>query len=132
MVICVLVVLAWWLLRPRMGRNHGWSRQLAAQSQISAFGVALETFKMDTGFYPATQPGLSALLSNSSSYTNWKGPYLKEVSADPWGNNYVYQAPGLQHTNSFDLVSWGPDGKFNTADDLINSGQETALIQPTR
>ena len=40
----------------------------------------------------------------------WNGPYLKGglVPADPWGNPYVYRAPG-QH-GTYDILSYGSDG----------------------
>jgi len=44
------------------------------------------------------------------SINAWNGPYLKGgvVPADPWGNAYVYRAPG-QH-GTYDILSYGADG----------------------
>ena len=41
----------------------------------------------------------------------WNGPYLKggTVPPDPWGNAYVYRAPG-QEGRTYDLLSYGADG----------------------
>ena len=30
---------------------------------------------------------------------------------DPWGHPNVYRCPGLHNTITFDVYSWGPDGK---------------------
>ena len=119
-VICVLVVLAWWLVHPRMGGRPSQSRHVAAATQISSFTTVLDAFKVDTGFYPPTQPGLSALLSNSSASMGWKGPYLKELPKDPWGNEYYYEYPGRLNPSSYDLISGGLDGKVGSEDDISN------------
>jgi general secretion pathway protein G len=129
LVICVLFVLTWWLVRPRVSSIGATRAPITeAQTQISSFTTALGAFMVDIGFYPPTQPGLSALLSNSNASMGWKGPYLKDIPKDPWGNHYVYHCPGVSNTNTFDLVSWGPDEKPNTADDIINPIQTRALI----
>jgi hypothetical protein len=39
---------------------------------------------------------------------------------DPWGNNYRYQCPGKHNRTSFDLQSAGPDGEYDTEDDIKN------------
>jgi general secretion pathway protein G len=52
--------------------------------------------------------------------TAWRGPYLKKaVSADPWGNGYVYEYPGRHNVDGYDLYSLGPDGREGT-DDITN------------
>ena len=38
---------------------------------------------------------------------NWKGPYLKEIPKDPWGNEYGYECPGRLNPSSYDLISGG-------------------------
>ena len=39
----------------------------------------------------------------------------KKAPADPWGNKYIYKAPG-EH-GEFDLSSFGRDGKLGGADE---------------
>jgi general secretion pathway protein G len=52
---------------------------------------------------------LQALIQNDESVAGWNGPYFKkaQVPDDPWGNPYVYSAPG-EH-GPFDLMSLGAD-----------------------
>jgi general secretion pathway protein G len=45
---------------------------------------------------------------------------LKELRPDPWGNAYIYEYPGKNNENGYDLSSMGADGKANTDDDITN------------
>ena len=49
-------------------------------------------------------------MQRPGNIASWNGPYLKGgvVPADPWGNPYVYRAPG-QH-GTYDILSYGSDG----------------------
>jgi general secretion pathway protein G len=49
---------------------------------------------------------------------SWKGPYLTQVDADPWGNAYITNAAQFDNTNPVVpvwVISAGPDGKLDTA-----------------
>ena len=63
--------------------------------------------------YPSTDQGLEALVEKPTGDpepANWKdGGYLKQVSKDPWGRDYIYISPG--ETGDFDIVSLGRDGQ---------------------
>jgi general secretion pathway protein G len=83
---------------------------------------------MDTGQYPTTEQGLSALIATPTSApvpTQWNGPYLKKKSIpkDPWGRDYVYVSPGTNNPESYDLSSLGPDG-VEDSKDITNWGNE--------
>jgi general secretion pathway protein G len=61
--------------------------------------------------YPTTEEGLKVLVEPpNGDEKKWRGPYVKQVRNDPWGNPYQYRSPGLHHTSSFDLWSRGADG----------------------
>lgn len=87
---------------------------------LSALGQLLEKYKSDTGSYPATSPGLQALVQLPQGIKGWAGPYIPagEVPKDPWGNPFVYKYPGTRNQTDFDLLSSGPDGKQGTNDDV--------------
>jgi general secretion pathway protein G len=56
-----------------------------------------------------------------SGATNWRGPYLKKgIPADPWGNPYVYNYPGKNNPDGYDIMSMGPDGRVGGGDDINN------------
>jgi general secretion pathway protein G len=61
--------------------------------------------------YPTTEEGLKVLVEPpSGGDKKWRGPYVKQIRSDPWGNPYQYKCPGMHHTSSFDLWSRGADG----------------------
>jgi len=80
----------------------------AARAQINAFMTALDVYKSDTGRYPSTQEGLTALRSRRSAL-NWQGPYVpRDIPRDSWGREYIYTFPGT-HGSGPDIVSYGAD-----------------------
>ena len=85
-----------------------------------AFGVALEQFKAENGFYPTSKDGLNVLVVKpTNASTNWH-QLLDKVYPDHWGHPYLYVFPGKHNTNSYDLSSAGPDGVPGTQDDIKN------------
>jgi general secretion pathway protein G len=48
-------------------------------------------------------------------YNNWKGPYIADVTADPWGNTYLTNADGFKIINrEVWIISAGPNGVMDT------------------
>lgn len=113
-VITVIAILAG-LVSPMVFRNVSDAKVAAARTQIEGLGLALDTYYLHNDHYPSTAQGLSALVTQPAGdppASNWRGPYLKKgVPADPWGNPYRYLSPGEVNRESYDLVSFGRDGK---------------------
>jgi general secretion pathway protein G len=92
----------------------------AAKLDIHNIGEALEQFHTDNGRYPTTGEGLQALLQMppGANLPGWKKT-LDILPTDPWGHPYEYKqlfgAP-----QDYKLISYGPDGKPNTVDDISN------------
>lgn len=102
---------------------------------------ALDQFYLNMKRYPSTDEGLAALttksaLENEDDAVNWRGPYLKErVSKDRWNRDIIYRFPGeVRGEEFYDLVSLGPDGQENTADDITNhdrhKGEDGEFTEP--
>ncbi len=109
LVVMVIVGLLAALVGPRLFPKLGKGRQSAAKAQIALLGQALDQMRLDSGRYPTTQEGLSALTAKPSGGENWDGPYLtKGLPNDPWGKPYAYQCPGTH--GEYDLYSYGRDG----------------------
>lgn len=71
----------------------------------------LMSYRINVGRYPTTEEGLDALLNKpGEGADNWKGPYVKSLPEDPWGQPYQYRFPGEKNPDSYDLWSFGPDG----------------------
>jgi general secretion pathway protein G len=122
-VVIILGILAAIVLPKFTGRTEQ-ARIKAAESQIQVFSTALEAYELDNGRYPTTEQGLQALVKKPTIPpipNNWRGPYLqKKIPKDPWGNPYIYKCPGTHNPSSYDLYSYGPDGKEGGGDDITN------------
>jgi general secretion pathway protein G len=82
----------------------------AAKSSIAELESALERFNIHMDRHPTSEEGLKVLLqAPSGEDSKWRGPYIKLLRPDPWGNPYQYRRPGVHHPTSFDLWSRGAD-----------------------
>lgn len=113
-VITVIAILAS-LVTPMVFRNVGDAKTSAAKAQVEILGLALDAYRLDNDYYPATTQGLEALRrmpAGQPAARNWRGPYLKkEVPLDPYGRPYVYRSPGEVNAETYDLLSLGRDGE---------------------
>ena len=97
MVVMVIIALLAALVMPKFFGHVDKALQQDAQAQIEMLGQALDLYRLEKHKYPTTEEGLDAIKS-----------YLKkEIPKDPWGNDYVYAAPG-DH-GDYDLISYGAD-----------------------
>lgn len=114
-VVVILGILATIVLTNVMGREDE-ARINAAKTQIRALEGALDGFKLDNGFYPATDQGLEALIKRPETGripNKWKdGGYLKpaRIPKDPWGQDYHYYSPGNEN-REYEIISYGADGE---------------------
>jgi general secretion pathway protein G len=123
LVVITIIALIMSLVGPRVLNYLGESKVKAAKIQIQSFGSALDLFNLDTGRYPTSNEGLTALVQSPGSIPAWNGPYLKGgvVPNDPWGKPYVYRSPG-EH-GPYDIMSYGSDGQeggTGTAADIVS------------
>ena len=111
LVVLVIIGLIMGLVGPRVLNYLTDARVKAAKLQIEALSSALDLYYLDTGRYPSSSDGLSALVRRPSNADSWNGPYLKggAVPADPWKNDYIYRAPG--DNAPFEIMSLGSDGR---------------------
>ncbi len=113
-VIAVIAILAG-LVGPMVFANVGDAKIQAARTQIELFGLALDAYRLDNDYYPATEQGLEGLRTRPTAEPaprRWRGPYLrKEIPLDPWGRPFVYRAPGEVNREGYDLLSLGRDGR---------------------
>ena len=114
MVVLAIIGTLALLVAPSVLHNLGDANTTAAKTQIESFAVALDAYRLDTGGYPTTDDGLTALRARpvgEHARPGWRGPYLrKSVPLDPWGRPYVYTAPGVHNPDSYDLYTLGKDG----------------------
>ena len=89
--------------------------------QLSVLRVVLDCFKDECGRYPTTEEGLPALIGNPG-IVRWAGPYVNLIKPDTWKNPYIYMC----NDGIVTLLSCGPDGQQETADDIF---PEMALLR---
>ncbi len=127
MIIALLASAAIYL----MGDNLGIAQDVKAKSDIQAISTQLTLYRAMNGFYPSTQQGLQALVTQPSSDpvpNSWRN-LMKQVPVDPWGDAYGYTQPGTHNPDSYDIFSYGADRKANTADDIGNWDKNTGQPQ---
>ncbi len=111
LVVLVIIGLIMGLVGPRVLNYLTDARIKATKLQIEALTSSLDLYYLDTGKYPSSSEGLTALVRRPGNTTTWNGPYIKgdTVPLDPWGNAYVYRSPGERAP--YDIVSLGSDGR---------------------
>ena len=121
MVIALLSIIAGFVIYKISGIYDN-SLINAADFQVKqTFKTPLLKYRIDVGRYPTTEEGLQALLSAPSDRKHlWKGPYVEDIPDDPWKTPYEYVYPGVKNPDGYDIRSAGPDGQFNTDDDIGN------------
>ena len=111
LVVLVILGLIAALVAPQVIGYLGGAKHDAARMQVDRLAGILDLYYLDTGGYPPGDPGLAALVSRPEGVSGWNGPYLRKAESliDPWGNPYLYTAPG-EH-GAYDLSSPGADGR---------------------
>ena len=108
-VILILGILAAFVAPNLIGTGEKAKRDLVC-SQMSTVEQTLDMFKLDNGFYPDTEEGLQALITNpdTEKYPNYRTtPYIKKLPKDSWQNPIAY----LKTEDGFELISFGADRK---------------------
>ena len=117
MIVVVILGLLATVIMPKILNRPEQVKRARAVFDIRNIQSALALFKTDTGRFPTTSEGLAALVSNPGIKGYTPDGYLEKAPIDPWGNPFVYMAPG-QHNKDYDLESFGKDGEQGgTADD---------------
>jgi general secretion pathway protein G len=107
LIVIVILGLLLSLVAPTMFSKVGSSQRKTASAQMQMLSTALDTYRLDTGTYPANLNELRV-----GSQPGWDGPYLpREVPVDPWGNPYVYSPQSTDPLKPYLLKSFGKDGR---------------------
>ena len=112
MVIVVIIgILAATIIPQFIGTEQD-AKVGAAKAQVSEIDSAIERFYVQMDRYPTTEEGLKVLVDPPAGEDaqKWRGPYIKQLRNDPWGNPYQYLNPGTHHPSSYDVWSRGKDG----------------------
>jgi general secretion pathway protein G len=111
LVVVTIIALFAALVGPKLFSKVGGAKRTFARAQINSFSTALGSYKLDTGMFPSTEQGLTALRNRPENISQWQGPYLpQDAPVDPWGHPYIYKFPG-EHGDEPDIISYGADGQ---------------------
>jgi len=84
------------------------ARVVKARTEIAEMRDALGLFFIDNAFYPSSLQGL-VTKPGDREVKNWPpGGYMPTIPKDPWGNEYLYVSPGVNHP--FEITCLGADG----------------------
>ncbi len=100
-----------------------------ARSVLEMVCVAMENYKARTGYYIQAPEVTDFMIDNPDpdkveftdfidyeKLTPFMGTEIHELGtrtlSDPWSRPFKYQCPGRFNTESFDLISKGPDGGY--------------------
>src|ERR1700743_2502404 len=88
-VVVIMVILAATIIPQFIGTTHD-AKVGAAKGQVSELESAVERFYVHMDRYPTTEEGLKVLVDAPAGEEgkNWRGPYIKQLRNDPWGNPY--------------------------------------------
>ena len=111
LVVLVIIGLIMGLVGPRVLNYLTEARVKAARLQIEALSSSLDLYYLDTGRYPTTSEGLTALVRRPGNMAGWNGPYVKggNVPEDPWKHDYIYRSPA--EGAPYEIISLGSDGR---------------------
>lgn len=119
MVVIVILGILASIVVPRFLDEPHKARVVKAKMQIQGLSTAAKRFYLDNGYYPSTEQGMQALVTKPTTGRVPKqypsGGYIGKIPKDPWGNDYVYLAPGSH--DSFDIISFGSDGEEGGTND---------------
>jgi general secretion pathway protein G len=122
-VVMILAVLAATII-PQFASTTQSAKVKAARHDIATLESSVERFFLDMDRYPSAEEQLKALITPpGEGGKNWHGPYIKELTPDPWGNGYVYRIPGQHGAKTYDIWSRGPDGA-DGGDDVTSWHEE--------
>lgn len=124
LVVIIIATLSAMVI-PRLTGRSEQARKAAANADIQVnIPTALKLYELDNGFFPSTEQGLTALLTQPTTNPvpkNWNGPYLEKNPIDPWNRPYQYQSPGTHRPHDYDLYSPGKNHDPKVTNDDINN-----------
>lgn len=109
-VVIILGILAATII-PQFAKTKQDAMASRALTDLKTLESALERYFLHMNRYPLTEEGLQVLVSPPpGDAKDWRGPYIRELHRDPWGNPYAYRSPGVHGSRTYDIWSRGADG----------------------
>ena len=121
LVVAIIMTLVG-LVGPRLASKAKRAKINATKIEINNIKTALGSFEVNVGDFPSTSQGLKSLVERPSDIpeATWQDRYMDTMPRDSWGKEFRYACPSDKKGKDYDLTSAGPDGKFDSPDDITN------------
>lgn len=96
-------------------------KPVRVSGDFSAIAAAIKMYQVNAGRYPKTSEGLRALVERPGSLSDERSwvKLADSVPLDPWQTEYRYTDRSMKRVaHPFEIRSAGPDGLFDTEDDI--------------
>jgi general secretion pathway protein G len=121
-VLVVIGILAAAIIPQFIGTTHD-AKVSTTKANVAELESAVRRFYVNMDRYPTADEGLKILVeAPTGEEKKWRGPYVNQVRADPWGNPFQYRVPGIHHPATFDIWSRGADGADGGEGEAIDIG----------
>src|SRR5256714_9459020 len=124
MLVVSIIVIILGLRISNLDNTTAIAKSMRVQADVQAVKTQLQLYESMNGFYPSSEQGLQALVTqpqNDPRPTRWY-QLFRELPKDPWGSDYIYRYPGVKNPGGYDLFSAGADRQAGTADDERGGG----------
>ncbi len=107
MLVVSIIVIILGVAISKLGNTTAIAKTMRVQADVQAIKTQLQLYESMNGFYPTTEQGLQALVTQPDKDPRPARWYqlFKEMPKDPWGNEYIYRCPGLKNPSGYDLYS---------------------------
>jgi len=97
------------------------SKRTKVESVLQSLQLAITSFNIDTGTFPATLNDLVERPADAKVSKMWKGPYAQQRELrDSWSHEFQYQLKPKGSRPEYELYSWGKKGETGAAEDQIS------------
>jgi general secretion pathway protein G len=124
MLVVSIIVIILGVAISKLGNTTAIAKTMRVQADLQAIKTQLQLYESMNGFYPSSEQGLQALVTqpqNDPHPTRWY-QLFRELPKDPWGTDYIYRNPGVKSPSGYDLYSAGADRQADTGDDDWGGG----------
>lgn len=124
MVVLLIIAGLAYIVGTNVIGRFGEAKKEETKIQIKNLESALKLFKLDNGFYPETQQGLSALIQpptvGREPCCYARDAYLEgnQVPLDGWKSEFIYIGPDQTGDGTYEIISIGEDAVQQTEDDI--------------
>ena len=122
MAVLIIIGLLATLVGTQVLKQIEQAKVATTKANLKTLDAAVSQFYMELGELPSEEMGLNALVEAPPGLEEkWTG-YLREneIPEDGWNHEFKYETvPGTK--TGFVIRSAGPDGEFDTDDDLLST-----------